>query len=85
MTYMSQSFASLLTQTLTTVKAGGMLEAAGEDANTQIDNALKQLAKVKNGTAQVISTDADGILLSERGVQNIEQQMVEAMKMIDKE
>ena len=85
MTYMSQSFATLLTQTLTTFKDGGMLEAAGEDANTQIDSAIKQLAKVKNGTAQVISTDADGILLSERGVQNIEQQMVETMKMIDKE
>ena len=83
MTYMSKDFATFLTQTLTTFKSGGMLEEAGEEAKTQIDNALEQLAKVKNGAAQVISTDADGILLSERNVQNIEQQMAEAMKLIN--
>lgn len=83
MTYMSKDFATFLTQTLTTFKSGGMLEEAGEEAKTQIDNALEQLAKVKNGAAQVISTDAVGILLSERNVQNIEQQMAEAMKLIN--
>jgi hypothetical protein len=82
MTYMSKDFATFLIKTLGTLKDGGMMEAAGEEANTQIDNALKQLLKVKTGAAQVISTDAEGILLSDRNVQNIEQQMAEAMELL---
>ena len=82
MTYMSKGFTTLLTQTLGTLKEGGMLEGAGEEANTQIDNALEQLAKVQNGVAQVISTDAEGILLTERNVQNIEQQMTETLELL---
>ena len=85
MTYLSKDFATFLTQTIGKLKEGGMLENAGEEANAQIDNALKQFAKVKNGTAQVISTDAEGILLSERNVQNIEQQMAETLKLLKTE
>ncbi|MEO1857741.1 MAG: hypothetical protein ABGY95_10325 [Rubritalea sp.] len=83
MTYMSKDFATFLTQTIGTFKEGGMLENAGEDANAQIDNALEQLAKIQNGAAQVISADTEGILLSERNVQNIEQQMAEALKLLE--
>lgn len=85
MTYMSKDFADFLTKTLDTFKKNGMLEGAGEEANEQIDNALEQLAKVKTGAAQVLSSDENGILISERNVQNIEQQMAETLKLLQSE
>ncbi|MFC4995004.1 hypothetical protein [Rubritalea tangerina] len=83
MTYVSKGFANFLFNALGELKTKGMLDEAGDEANEQIDLALAQLNKVQTGMAQVISTDANGILLSERNVKNIEEQMKEGLKLLE--
>ena len=82
MTYVSKDFADFLTKTLGTFKKKGMLEGAGEEGNEQIDSALEQLAKVKTGIASVLTSDEKGILISQRSVQNIEQEMAETLELL---
>ena len=82
MSYVSKEFADFLTKTLGAFKKKGMLEGAGEEGNEQIDSALKQLAKVKTGIASVLTSDEKGILISQRSVQNIEQEMAETLELL---
>ncbi len=82
MSYVSKEFADFLTKTLGAFKKKGMLEAAGEEGNEQIDSALEQLSKVKTGIASVLTSDVKGILISQRGVQNIEQEMAETLELL---
>lgn len=80
MTYMSKDLATFLGKTMGDLKEKGMLDGADENAQSQIDTGLAQLAKVNKGAAQVLSADATGLFFAERGVQNIEQQMAEMHK-----
>lgn len=82
MSYVSKEFADFLTKTLGAFKKKGMLEGAGEEGNEQIDSALKQLSKVKTGIASVLTSDEKGILISQRSVQNIEQEMAETLELL---
>ncbi len=82
MSYVSKDFADFLTKTLGSFKEKGMLEGAGEDGKAQIESALEQLAKVKTGMASVLTSDAKGILMSSRDVQNIEEEMAEVLELL---
>lgn len=83
MTYMSKDFVNLVKDFLDKpiVKEG--LEGAAPEIKDSVAESLKQIDKVQTGFGQVISTNANGILLSERNVMNIEQQMTEAMKQLE--
>lgn len=81
MTYVSKDFYNFFGKSLLGVlEQQGLMEMADEATKLQIEKAKKQMNKVENGTAQVITADASGLLLSERGVQNIEQQFADALE-----
>lgn len=81
MTYASKDFYNFFGKSvLGALEQQGIMEMADEATKLQIEKAKKQMNVVANGTAQVISSDASGVLFSERGVQNIEQQLADALE-----
>lgn len=83
MTYASKEFYEFFVSSMANLQETGMLDGADEVAKAQLDTALKDAAKIQTGAAQVISKNSNGVLFSERGVQNIEQKMAELVKALD--
>ncbi|MFC5049341.1 hypothetical protein ACFPK9_01725 [Rubritalea spongiae] len=81
--YASKSFYNFFDKTIGSLEEQGMLEGADEMTKNQLNTARKHMTKVEHGAAQILTTDDSGILWAERGVQTIEQQMLEAKKALD--
>ncbi|MGJ8673570.1 hypothetical protein [Rubritalea sp.] len=83
--YASKSFYNFFDQAIGSMEQQGMLDGADEVTKNQLNTARKHMTKVTHGAAQLLTTDSTGILWSERGVQTIEQQILEAMKALEEQ
>jgi len=83
LSYMSKDFADLMIQLHGIAEANGMMEQLGE-GQADIDKAIEKLKKIKQGEISTLTRGKDGIHISARSIDNLQDMIKEVTEMIEK-
>ncbi len=83
MMYMSKDFADLLLQIHGIAKENGMMEGLGEQ-EAELNKAVEALKKINQGSVTTLTRGDDGLHISSRSTESMENMLEEAEKMMKK-